>query len=510
MALLPTKKITALAPFTPPLTGDEEFECVQIGNSRKVNSRSFVLPTDPLVTYADMLGNLPGSRFIVPGPGIAVDLVDPGQIVISAAPAVIGASFVTVDDEDSLFPASRQLADSATIMIVDNGPGNTLQLVMVGTGALPANPTALVGLAAVNGVAATWMRSDAAPALDQAIAPTWTGNHNFTANQNLVSNALPQWIFVETDAAADNRAWPIRISGEQFTIGALNDLGSVFNPWVAVDRTGAVIDTINLQSTNLLWNGAPIAGGLTGFANPTASVGLAAVNGAALTAMRSDAAPPLSQAIAPTWTGLHIFTNGTTPNNPSARLASNRPILTWIENDGAADNRAWYMDINAEQMRFAVMNDAGSGSVDFLAVDRTLNVVDLITLTATQFSLVGTVINPLLRQTRESFQSVSLGGGAQNLDLSLGNLHRITLTGNPTLSFTNPPPNSTLGVTFTIFLLQDGTGTRTVTWPASVHWSDGITPTLTTTANRMDAVTLTTFDGGTTYFGGQVLANMVP
>lgn len=47
-------------------------------------------------------------------------------------------------------------------------------------GASSGNPTASVGLAAVNGSAGTWMRSDAAPALSQAISPTWTGNHAFT------------------------------------------------------------------------------------------------------------------------------------------------------------------------------------------------------------------------------------------------------------------------------------------------------------------------------------------
>jgi hypothetical protein len=45
-------------------------------------------------------------------------------------------------------------------------------------------------------------------------------------------------------------------------------------------------------------------------ANPTAKVGLAAVNGSALTFMRSDAAPPIDPAIAPTWIGLHTFTGG--------------------------------------------------------------------------------------------------------------------------------------------------------------------------------------------------------
>ncbi|MDE2104024.1 MAG: hypothetical protein KGL39_42700, partial [Patescibacteria group bacterium] len=44
-----------------------------------------------------------------------------------------------------------------------------------------ANPTALVGLTAVNGVATTFLRSDGAPALDVSIAPTWTGAHNFAA-----------------------------------------------------------------------------------------------------------------------------------------------------------------------------------------------------------------------------------------------------------------------------------------------------------------------------------------
>jgi hypothetical protein len=52
-------------------------------------------------------------------------------------------------------------------------------------------------------------------------------------------------------------------------------------------------------------------GSFGGFANPSATLGLAAINGAATTAMRSDAAPALSQAIVPTWTGAHTFTPGT-------------------------------------------------------------------------------------------------------------------------------------------------------------------------------------------------------
>lgn len=44
-----------------------------------------------------------------------------------------------------------------------------------------AAPTASIGLSAVNGVLSTYMRSDAAPALSQAIVPTWTQIHTFSA-----------------------------------------------------------------------------------------------------------------------------------------------------------------------------------------------------------------------------------------------------------------------------------------------------------------------------------------
>ncbi len=45
-----------------------------------------------------------------------------------------------------------------------------------------ANPTAQIGLTVVNGVAATAMRSDAAPPLNQGIGPTWTGRHAWSVS----------------------------------------------------------------------------------------------------------------------------------------------------------------------------------------------------------------------------------------------------------------------------------------------------------------------------------------
>lgn len=62
----------------------------------------------------------------------------------------------------------------------------------------------------------------------------------------------------------------------------------------------------------LLYDNNGILGELAGlpassFANPTGTIGLTAVNGVLTTALRSDSAPPLSQAIAPTWTAQHTF-----------------------------------------------------------------------------------------------------------------------------------------------------------------------------------------------------------
>lgn len=46
---------------------------------------------------------------------------------------------------------------------------------------------------------------------------------------------------------------------------------------------------------------------VAGVANPTQTIDLSTHNGTANTAMRSDAAPALSQSIVPTWTGIHTF-----------------------------------------------------------------------------------------------------------------------------------------------------------------------------------------------------------
>lgn len=61
--------------------------------------------------------------------------------------------------------------------------------------AIGANPSASVGLAAINGSATTWMRSDGAPALSQSIAPTWSGIHTFSLN-TVFSTSMQSPLFI--------------------------------------------------------------------------------------------------------------------------------------------------------------------------------------------------------------------------------------------------------------------------------------------------------------------------
>ncbi|MCL4405314.1 MAG: prepilin-type N-terminal cleavage/methylation domain-containing protein [Patescibacteria group bacterium] len=89
---------------------------------------------------------------------------------------------------------------------------------------------------------------------------------------------------------------------------------------------------------------------------------------------------------------------------------------------------------------------------------------------------------------------------SMTIDWSKGNTQKIVLTGNATLTFTNGQP----GGKYSLMLVQDSTGGRTITWPSNVKWSGGTAPTLTTTANKTDFVGF--IFGGSNYYGvGTVL-----
>jgi hypothetical protein len=111
------------------------------------------------------------------------------------------------------------------------------------------------------------------------------------------------------------------------------------------------------------------------------------------------------------------------------------------------------------------------------------------------------LVQPEIKDYSESVNAIgSIGGGTQDIDLQLGNVVSATVdTSATTFTFSNPPATGKAG-SFTLFLTNGGS--QTVTWPASVDWSGGVAPTLTTSG--VDVLTFTTIDGGTTWYGAVV------
>ena len=84
-------------------------------------------------------------------------------------------------------------------------------------------------------------------------------------------------------------------------------------------------------------------------------------------------------------------------------------------------------------------------------------------------------------------------GATVAIDMDTTNNHKITLTGN--IRFNNPTncDADAIGQSGSIFIVQDGTGSRTAAWgtdggTSSFHWKGGTAPTLSTAANAVDRV----------------------
>jgi hypothetical protein len=123
-------------------------------------------------------------------------------------------------------------------------------------GATGANPSASVGLSAVNGAASTFMRSDGAPALSQSIVPTWTGAHTFSPASGVTritsSNAALR--FSATGAATDKKTWDTVVldSTGAFSLRHLNDAESSSTTWLSATPSGTTsgLSSISIGDTS--------------------------------------------------------------------------------------------------------------------------------------------------------------------------------------------------------------------------------------------------------------------
>ena len=107
-----------------------------------------------------------------------------------------------------------------------------------------------------------------------------------------------------------------------------------------------------------------------------------------------------------------------------------------------------------------------------------------IATTATGISVTGNVIYSGGSLTVEA----ALGDGATvNWDVAANPVAKVTIAGNRTLALPSNPLGS--GQYASLLVIQDGTGSRTLTWNAAYEFKDDTAPTLTTTASKGDLFT---------------------
>lgn len=353
-------------------------------------------------------------------------------------------------------------------------------------GATPANPTAAVGLATVNGSAATFMRSDGAPALSQSIAPTWSAAHTFsqvaggTTFPIVLSSALPGILWNETDQGADNKAWATYAESAQLAFVAANDAGTASSPWMTVLRSGTTPTSVDITATAVKANGSNIctaSGANCPAANPSAVVGLTAVNGSAATFMRSDGAPALSPAIVPTWTGVHTFSGATDAN-------------TYWHSNAATNYKEWLWNASGSTGAYGLYasNDARNAFSRALQFSRSAAIVSAIDIGNTTdnpaITLSGTAVT-LTTPGGSSGLFIDNAGGPANARSTL--FHTSTTSGGG-LFASNDAHNAFASI---------------------LGWTRNTSPAVTDLTFGSGSSTYTFSSGGTTSFAGPVTNSTV-
>ena len=178
------------------------------------------------------------------------------------------------------------------------------------------------------------------------------------------------------------------------------------------------------------------------------------------------------------------------------------PGLRLIETGATANNKNWRFYATAEELAFNTEDDASAFGAYWLRVNRTGTVVDAIALNATLITVNGAdVTNPVQLNSiaanswarRDAAQLFEGGAGSQMIVLTDaatiainandGNVFRVVLGGNRTMA---APNNARSGQTIVFHILQDGTGSRTLTWNSIYKFAGSSAPTLSTAASAVD------------------------
>ena len=172
----------------------------------------------------------------------------------------------------------------------------------------------------------------------------------------------------------------------------------------------------------------------------------------------------------------------------------------------ASDNaNAWALDVHTDRFRITDVIQASTrfsispgGNVG-LGSDATSKLHVFGDAIVTGIVTANTLSKTTLSDYADKINALGNTGASATINLANGNFVTATLNDNCTFTFTTGI--GTGSQAFTLFLTNDATPSRSITWPVTVKWPGGSTPVRTETANRTDVYSFFTFDNGSNWYG---------
>ena len=159
---------------------------------------------------------------------------------------------------------------------------------------------------------------------------------------------------------------------------------------------------------------------------------------------------------------------------------------------GAVAGTIWLDTTNATNPTLKFYD--GADNISLATIDYSANTVDWldssVSITGLSTSATGTVLtlsdSNILFAKKGYFAEQTLTDGATiDWNLSTQQVAKVTLAGNRTL---NAPSNQQAGAFYSLAIIQDGTGSRTLTFNSVYKFTGATAPTLTTTASAKDII----------------------